>query len=163
MIVGLVFGLATGVGLGFAIKYFVDGWRPKPHKDNKVNHQEKEYFCPDCRTFRTEQGVHISARLVDLEESSLWGLKKEIMCLNCGQKNVDEWNNYLKMLVRDGRLGTDRIEQIEARITAIEKKLAAQEAEAAEQLGRLKNPQIDLSDIETGSAYFKGHITGREP
>jgi len=61
---------------------------------------------------------------------------------------------------------TDRIEQIEARVTAIEEKLAAQEAaeaEFAEQLGRLKNPQIDLSDIETGSACFKGHITGREP
>lgn len=58
---------------------------------------------------------------------------------------------------------TDRIEQIEARVTAIEEKLAAQEAEVAKQLERLKNPQIDLSDIETGSACFKGHITGREP
>ena len=110
MIVGLVFGLATGVGLGFAIKYFVDGWRPKPHKDNKVNHQEKEYFCPDCRTFRTEQGVHISTRWVDPKESLLWELKPEIMCLNCGQKNVDEWDNYLKMLARDGRLGSREAE-----------------------------------------------------
>ena len=110
MIVGLVFGLATGVGLGFAIKYFVDGRRPKPYKDNKVNHQEKEYFCPDCRTFRTEQGVHISARWVDPEESPLWGLKAEIMCLNCGQKNVDEWDNYLKKLARDGRLGSPEVE-----------------------------------------------------
>ncbi len=59
-----------------------------------------------------------------------------------------------------------RIERLEARIGALEEKLAAQEAteaEFAEQLGRLKNPQIDLSDIETGSACFKGHITGRVP
>ena len=101
--IGLVFGLATGVGLGFAIKDFADRQRPKPQK-------QKEYFCPDCRTFRTEQGVHISARWVDSEESPLWGLKAEIMCLNCGQKNVDEWDNYLKMLARDGRLGSREAE-----------------------------------------------------
>ena len=111
MIVGLVFGLAAGVGLGFAIKYFVDGRRPKPHKDNKVNHQEKEYFCPDCRTFRTEQGVvHTNFRLVYQEESPLWGLKAETMCLNCGQKNVEEWDDYLKTLARDGRLGSPGVE-----------------------------------------------------
>lgn len=101
--IGLIFGLATGVGLGFAIKDFADRQRPKPQK-------QKEYFCPDCRTFRTEQGVHISARLVDLEESRLWELKEEIMCLNCGQKNVDEWDNYLKMLARDGRLGSREVD-----------------------------------------------------
>lgn len=110
MIVGLVFGLATGVGLGFAIKYFVDGRRPKQHKDNKVNHHEKEYFCPNCRTFRSEQGVHTSVRLVSQEESPLWGLEPEIMCLNCGQKNVEEWDTYLKTLARDGRLGSPEVE-----------------------------------------------------
>ena len=105
MIVGLVFGLAAGVGLGFAIKYFVDGRRPKPQKP------QKKYFCPDCRTFRTEQGVvHTSFRLVYQEESPLWGLRAETMCLNCGQKNVDEWDNYLKMLARDGRLGSREVE-----------------------------------------------------
>jgi len=103
MMIGLVFGLATGVGLGFAIKDFVDRQRPKPQK-------QKEYFCPDCRTFRTEQGVHISTRWVDPKESLLWELKPEIMCLNCGQKNVDEWDNYLKMLARDGRLGSREAE-----------------------------------------------------
>jgi hypothetical protein len=101
MMIGLVFGLATGVGLGFAIKDFADRQRPKP---------QKKYFCPDCRTFRTEQGVHTSFRLVDQEESPLWGLKAETMCLNCGQKNVDEWDNYLKMLARDGRLGSREVE-----------------------------------------------------
>jgi hypothetical protein len=105
MIVGLVFGLAAGVGLGFAIKYFVDGRRPKPQKP------QKEYFCPDCRTFRTEQGVvHTNFRLVYQEESPLWGLKAETMCLNCGQKNVEEWDDYLKMLARGGRLGSPEAE-----------------------------------------------------
>ena len=98
MMIGLVFGLATGVGLGFAIKDFVDRQRPKPQK-------QKKYFCPDCRTFRTEQGVHIRFRPVGPEESPLW-----IMCLNCGQKNVDEWDNYLKRLARDGRLGSREAE-----------------------------------------------------
>ena len=101
MIIGLVFGLATGVGLGFAIKDFVDGRRPKP---------QKEYFCPNCRTFKSEQVVLTGFRLVDQEESPLWGLKAETMCLNCGQKNVDEWDNYLKMLARDGRLGSREVE-----------------------------------------------------
>ena len=105
MIVGLVFGLATGVGLGLAIKGFVDGRRPKPQKP------PKQYFCPDCRTFRTEQGVvHTNYRLVYQEESPLWGLRAETMCLNCGQKNVEEWDDYLKMLARDGRLGSPEVE-----------------------------------------------------
>jgi len=59
----------------------------------------------------------------------------------------------------------DRIEKLEARISAIEEELAAQEAMATEQLERLRNPQMVINepviqmDIEAGSGYFKGDIT----
>ena len=53
---------------------------------------------------------------------------------------------------------TDRIEQIEARVTAIEEKLAAQEAaeaEFAEQLERrLKHLHVCLSDLEIEEAQI---------
>lgn len=70
----------------------------------QIEGNRKEYFCPDCKTFRGKNEIH--ERKVDY----FWGFELQRMCLCCGKKSVVEWQDYLKGLAMSGRLGCGCIE-----------------------------------------------------
>lgn len=106
-IIWFIVGLLLGAVVVTWIKPQIDDNRADEYKLIEIE-DPKEYFCPDCKTFRGKNGIHES---IVSDRDSIWGFKVQRMCLCCGNKNVVEWQDYLKDLAISGRLGCGCVEQ----------------------------------------------------